>query len=380
MNPSSPKPSILMVLENYYPNIGGVETLFQNLAEQVAQQGFKVIIVTRRLSPQDPAFERHKDVEIHRYRFANRYVFTFLAFFPLLKHIRKAALVHTTSYNAALPAFFAAAFFKKKTLITFHEVWANLWFKLPGMSRVGGRLHYAFEQFILRLPFDRFIGVSDATSKRLLESGIPSNKVQTILNGIIYNEFPINGPKTREVPNTHFNYTFFGRLGVSKGLDLLLPAAARFHDQYPDTHLNLIVPKTPKGEYQKLLQTLEKLSFKSGIRLYHELPFEELQAIIRGSDGVVIPSYSEGFCFAAVETMALGIPIIHSGKGALSEVIGGHDIQMESFDEEGLFKALVQARAGNWSIHPEQRYPLSKTISQYMELYESLLNHSKTRG
>ena len=60
----------------------------------------------------------------------------------------------------------------KKTVITFHEVWGRLWFKLPFMNRFALFLHYCFEQFLLRLPFNRFIAVSESTASRLLEEGV----------------------------------------------------------------------------------------------------------------------------------------------------------------------------------------------------------------
>ena len=37
---------ILFVLENHYPNIGGVETLFKSLTESLVKEGYTVTILT----------------------------------------------------------------------------------------------------------------------------------------------------------------------------------------------------------------------------------------------------------------------------------------------------------------------------------------------
>ena len=119
----------------------------------------------------------------------SRYLFTFLGFFYLLKHIQKSDFIHTTSYNAAIPAFFAGKLFGKKVIVTFHEVWDQLWFKLPDMGSLGKWGHYLFEQFLLKLPFDKFIGVSKSTSRNLINAGVSSERVTTIYNGLDYSEF-----------------------------------------------------------------------------------------------------------------------------------------------------------------------------------------------
>ena len=85
---------------------------------------------------------------------------------------------------------------------------------------------------------------------------------------------------------------------------------------------------------------------------------------------VVIPSYSEGFCFAAAETIALGTPVISSGKGALKEVVSGKFIEMESFDKQDLFSALEKAYHGAWTSKPIKHFELKTTVKNYLALYE----------
>jgi len=151
---------ILFVLENYYPHIGGVETLFKSLCESLVIKGHQVTVFTSRVIAHSERRETINGVEIRRFWSGNRYVFTFLSILTIWRLARKHDHVHTTSYNAALPAWIGSQLADRRCTITFHEVWDELWLRLPGMSAIGSRLHRAFEKMILSLSFNKYIGVS----------------------------------------------------------------------------------------------------------------------------------------------------------------------------------------------------------------------------
>jgi len=366
---------ILFVLENYFPKIGGVETLFKTLIEELAQdEANQITVITSNAGADVPKKEQQGNISIIRLTIWNRYLFTLLALWPVLKQAGKHELIHTTSYNAALPAFLGACWSRKKVIITFHEVWGNLWFSLPYMSRLGRYGHYLFEQLLLRLSFTRFIAVSESTASGLRQAGIPSEKVKMIYNGINYDEFAGVKPAVRPPSlQHHFIYTYFGRLGVSKGLDILLDAAETLKLSFLESRLQLIIPTTPAPFYQELISTIEQKELRDYIILRHHLPFEELKATLCDSDCVVVPSYSEGFCFAAVEAIALGVAIISSDQAALKEVVCGRFLKMKRLDSPSLVAAIHQAKEGEWEVSPVQQYELSNTLRQYLALYAEVL-------
>lgn len=363
---------VLFVLENYFPNIGGVETLFKALVEQLVVSGYKCTVITSRLRPDDPIREEMPGLTIIRIPVSNRYLFTLMALRPIFKTIRSCDLVQTTSYNAALPAFIGAALFRKRIVVTFHEAWGRLWFRLPYMGKPAKFAHYLFEQLLLRLPFDRFVAVSKSTAERLEAEGVSPKRITTIYNGIDYNEFTI-ADQEGESRDSPFTFTYFGRLGISKGLDLLLEAAVDLKERIPESRLQLIVPTVPESFLNLVKTTIIEKGLVDYVSIRHHLPFAELKKTIAASDCVVIPSYSEGFCFAAVETVALGRPIVSSGQAALPEVIGGRFVQMEALTSKALVEAMLKAYRGEWEVHPKRRFELENTVRAYLRTYREIL-------
>jgi len=370
---------ILFVLENYYPNVGGVETLFKGLIEQLASKGYKIKLITTRLNKSLPKVEHLKNITIYRYTYFNRYLFTILAFLPVVKHAKNADVIHTTSYNAAIPAFFGAIMWQRKTVITFHEVWGKLWFTLPYMNIFSKWLHYIFEQAVIKLPFTKFIAVSNFTHKKLTEAGINGNKVTRIYNGLNYNDFFDATDGKEKTSNPEFSMCYYGRLGISKGLDIILEAAKTLKAELSNSKLILVIPKTPKSFYKKITILIEHFELEHYVELHHNLPKTRLNKILKTVDCVLIPSYSEGFCFVAAECVALGVPIISSQKGALKEVVSGKFIEMETFNAIGLVKAAKKAYENQWQYKTVKKFHLKNSHEAYIELYEGLKNQQPVK-
>ena len=359
---------ILFVLEHFYPYIGGAESLFWELATALARQGQEVGVVTTRFRPDLPREETLQGVKVYRVDCRNRYLFSFFSLPVILSRLKHYDLVHTTSYNAALPAWLAARIGRKPVVVTFHEAWGKLWWKLPFANFPQRLAFYCWEQLLLRLPFRRFIAVSDFTKQELIRQGVKADIIERIYNGLDYKEFDAY---THQPPPV-FTYAYFGRLGMSKGLDLLLPAAREMAQSHPESRLKLIVPTYPEAMYRWVMDQIQSYGLEEHVMLRHDLPKSELLEEISGSSCVVIPSYSEGFCFVAAEAVALGVPVISSQKGALAEVVGGAYLPLAEMSAPALAEALRQAYAGNWQGKPQLQFPLSGSVEAYLRLYASL--------
>lgn len=365
---------ILYVLEYYYPHIGGVERLFKALAEKQVQNGHEVMVVTNRYKRKLPKREIINGVDIRRLSLLNRFLFTFFSLGFVVNYARKFDLIHTTSFNAALPAYWAARLTGKKILITFHEAWGKLWFQLPFINPVSRRLFYLYERFILSLNFDQFIAVSDYTAKCLKDNGISVSKIKRIYNGINYPETikEIKQPKD-------FVFTFFGRLGPSKGIDILMNAAVLFLQQHPESKMKLITSPEPPKIFRFLKKKIKKSALQDCIKIINHLSDNELRKEIMSSTCIVIPSASEGFCFAAVETIAFGVPVISSDMGALKEVVSGKFSKMKDYTSNSLFNSLKDAFDSHWQNKALKKFELSSCLSEYDSIYIRTLNADRKK-
>lgn len=357
----------LFVLEFYHPHIGGVESLFKKIVDSLADRGHHITVLTNKHDTDLPSIEENRNIIVKRVAYGNRYAFTFLAWFHAFKLSKDVDFIHTTSYNAAIPAWIAAKLRRKEIIITFHEYWGLLWDELPWMSGFSKWLHALFERILVKLDFDQFVAVSEYTKDELIRAGVSSNKVTRIYNGIDY----IDWAKHQPLVNSDYIFTYFGRVGYSKGLDLLIPAIAEIKRKDINCRFQLIVSKGPL--FQTLIDLIEQYDVLDRITFFHELEFEQLQNKIAESNAVIIPSYSEGFCFAAVETMAIGTPIISSDRGALAEVVSGPYLKLDELKIDNLVDAIEKARVGEWVYSPPKRFSLDKTIEEYIELYKRLL-------
>lgn len=355
---------ILFVLEHYDPYIGGAEKLFRELAVSLAGQGHDVTVVTTRFQPDLPVSEMLDGVTVHRVRCFNRFFFSFLSLPRVWMEGRRCDVIQTTSYNAALPAWLASVLLRKPVFITFHEVWGPLWWKLPFISWPLRLAFSSWERMILRLPFHRVIAVSDATKRSLLQAGIKEKLVERIYNGLDYSVLR----NEVHVDPEQFTCTYFGRLGTSKGLELLIPAIERHLEEFPDSQFNLVIPTYPEALYRKVLWMVRGLGER--VTLHHDLDRETLFEMVSHSSCVVIPSHSEGFCFAAAEAVAMGVPIVSSERAALAEVTGGMVIPIVEMTIDGLATALRDARQGGWQQKPVRKFHLADSVQQYIALYD----------
>lgn len=361
---------ILFFLEYYYPNVGGIEKLFKELAEALVVKGHEVMVLTNKFDTSLKSEETINGVKIKRLKLKNRFLFSFLSIASVLKYGRNFDLIHTTSYNAALPASIAGKILGKKVIITFHEVWGKMWFKLPFLNLAQKNLFYLYEKLILSLTYHTFVAVSDSTKLALIEHGISAQKIIRIYNGI---DYQVQHKENKKLPK-NFTFTFLGRLGVSKGLDLLIPAAARFIKTHPKAIFQIISPDKPNGLKQKIDGLIIMHHLRKNINWLKNIDSNQIKKRLQASHCLIIPSYSEGFCFVAAEAVALGVPIISSNKAALKEVVSGKFIKLKDLNSDEIYNALLLAKNGKFEENEIKKFPFSVCLNAYLKLYLSIKN------
>jgi D-inositol-3-phosphate glycosyltransferase len=374
---------ILFVLENYYPFIGGAEVLFKNLCEGLAERGNDVRVITT-LIPGTPEKETINKVNIIRVRTprkASRYWFTFLAVPLSVRLAGQADIVHTTTYNGALPALIAAIVKHKKCVITVHEIIGRRWNEMPDMSAISAWLHRLLEFIIARLPFDRYVAVSHYTADCLNKLNMNMRKILVIYNGIDYVLFdPSRSDRdtVRENLNicNRFAYLYYGRPGVSKGVEYLVQAVSLISEKITNSRLILLIAHEPSDRYENVRGLISKLGVQDRIILIDPVPRDQLPSYIASADCVVVPSLSEGFGFSAAEACAMGVPVVASDVASLPEVVSGEYVLVEPKSPQAIALGVEAVYNKKVTCSERKIFRWSDCIDQYEKLYNYYLDTS----
>jgi len=182
--------------------------------------------------------------------------------------------------------------------------------------------------------FTHFIGVSEAVKARLVDSGIPADRVEVAKPGCPALQPTLPPEAVRQaLAISGFAVGSFGRLVEEKGISTLMEAARSFSSEtihlFGDGPLRTkLIPKP------------------AGLRVHGRL--EDVANEMNAMDVIAIPSlWEEAFGYAAVEAMSLGKPVIATRSGGLPELIkdGENGFLIEKRDAAALVKAIEALRA-----------------------------------
>ena len=182
---------------------------------------------------------------------------------------------------------------------------------------------------ILSYKTNAIYSISSSDFRDSISIGICSNKNHLILNGIKDPGISHNKEEARNKlgwKKENINLLFVGRLDRQKGYDLLIKGITRVAREDLILH---VVGKEYLNKY------VENGPADSVVR-YGWVDREKLDLFYSAADALIVPSRWEGFGLVAVEAMARGTPVLHSGKGGLQEVVGDQGMQFDIDDEQEL--------------------------------------------
>lgn len=187
---------------------------------------------------------------------------------------------------------------------------------------------------------DRVVGVSNMT-KRIIEEqyGIPSGKVFAIHNRINADEYnePVNDRIFKLKIDSKKIVLYAGRITLQKGPEYFLNAAKRVLEFEPNT-LFVMAGSGDMG-YQMMNQAAG-LGISDKVLFTGFLRGEELAGIYKLADVFVMPSVSEPFGIAALESIIHGTPVIMSKQSGVSEIIT-NALKVDFWDTEEMASKIL---------------------------------------
>lgn len=192
------------------------------------------------------------------------------------------------------------------------------------VQRWGVRLH------------SRFIAVSEDIASRLRQ-GNSTAEITVVPNGVDRAAFEITGDKGSDI-------VFLGRLEIAqKGIDLLIEAVARVRCRLPGRVL-LVGDGPDEAEIRALVA---KAGLDDVVQLVGRLSGAERLQALRGARLTVMPSRFETFGIVAVESHAVGTPVLAFDIPCLREVVPAEAGCLVPAFDVGAFASAMTELAGD---------------------------------
>lgn len=146
---------------------------------------------------------------------------------------------------------------------------------------------------------------------------------------------------SRQPKKNVFHIVYFGRMTKTKGVDLLLASFSDLLNFFPYATLSLI----GFGEFLPHLKKLAReYRLEKSISFSNWLSSRELFPRLAASDLFCLPSDTEGMPCSILEAMSLGLAILATDVGGISELIE-HNVSgllVPPRDQQALTQALIQ--------------------------------------
>jgi glycosyltransferase involved in cell wall biosynthesis len=290
----------------------------------------------------------------------------------------KPSVVEAACFLAYLPAALLAAWRNVPSLITYHEVWIGSWIRLKGYRT--GLLGELWERLAVRLPWTRFVAVSDYTRRQLCKVGVPEPLITVIPNGVT--ALP-GGSRRKDIVTQGKSVCCVARLIPSKRVDVLLEAVALAKEKGTAFTVNIIGQGPERASLQERavrLKIADQVTFRGRIE-----KDDEVRAIVAGSHIFVLLSEVEGFGISLLEAMREGVPyvatdiapfreITEQGRGGILVPPGNANAACEALLQLAAHSALYE-RKQQEAVELSRKYDWDSLSSQLQNLYVEAARH-----
>jgi glycosyltransferase involved in cell wall biosynthesis len=125
-----------------------------------------------------------------------------------------------------------------------------------------------------------------------------------------------------------------------KGIDRAVRVFSRLVQDYPD--YKLYIAGSPGKGSEALVKLIKELDIEKSVIYLGTITEEEKISLLKESMFYFQLSTYEGFGIAALEALAAGCIVIHSGRGGLKDAIGGFGYQFDIENEDEIVMFLKE--------------------------------------
>lgn len=164
---------------------------------------------------------------------------------------------------------------------------------------------------------DGFHGVSKAIIEEGKQYGVDTDKSVVIYSGVGSEFLDAYQKRNYELQNP-VKLLSVGRFHWKKGYQYALDAIDQLRQQGIQVHYTIIAGSKPPEE---LLYQVNDLNLTNLVTFGPKLPHEKVLQTMQEADALLLPSMEEGIANVVLEAMAVGLPVVSSNCGGMSEVV-----------------------------------------------------------
>ncbi len=200
-----------------------------------------------------------------------------------------------------------------------------------------------------------------------------AKEVVLIPNAVEFNA-PVQGPARENRLIT------VSRLTEKNGLLYLIKALPQILEEHPDARLEVIGYGPLQGQLQK---TVEALGVAAAVEFKGHVPNERVNERLAAAAVFVRPSLEEGFGIAFVEAMAIGLPVVGTKVGGITDIVTDrvNGLLVEPLDSQSLALAinellgnhpLAKKLGANGAKSVRERFDVGKAADAFTTVYKRI--------
>ncbi|HHT9107464.1 MAG TPA: glycosyltransferase family 4 protein [Candidatus Wunengus sp. YC64] len=375
-----------MVINRYFPFVGGNETQCKILSEALVTKGVNVSVVTTWLYG-TRLYENINGVRIFRILppvwskilWPTAFLSNVVLFLFLLIRKKEYDIIHAhQALWHALGVVIAGKLLNKKSVV-----------KVAG-GGPSGNIAFWQEKSItgsiaiaILKKASCVVSVSEEIAYELAHVGIQGNTV-SISNGVKIEERQKDKSDFFEMQNIRNRYqkvaTYIGRLSEEKGVDILLKAWKQVNKKEKQAVVVIVGDGPQREELSKFVKDNEMNGnvFFVGER-------KDIASYLQGSDIFILPSRGEGMSNALLEAMSCGLPCIVSRVGGNLKLIKNRETGMffDKEDSQDLMECVIEVfhdknlafkLGNNAKEFIKREFSIEAIATQYSKLYHRILD------
>src|SRR3989338_5737254 len=231
---------------------------------------------------------------------------------------------------------------------------------------------------------DRVIVASDSIKDHMVHDfKVPPQKISFIPRGVDLNQFRFEGKKLNSIPTIGI----IGRITPLKGHKVFLAALKELKDN------RFLFKAEVVGEGPNKKYVEELLAFRDQLGLHSQVNFcghqSDIPSILRGLDCLVLSTTTpEAFGRVIIEAQAVGVPVVASRVGGVTQVIEDHKTGLlyDPHDPKALAKSILevfndhkatQQRISDARKKVETHYSKELMVTRTIDVYKNLLDRKK---